>query len=107
MNDDSDDDCHVLCKTCAPFDSWDQRDKAYNIFCEGLTAKLNEEGSSMRQEFDGNYPNKELKDLLIFTTHKWRALVLKRSECLALLDNTAHGDYTTYPIDLPDWVRDG
>ena len=85
--------------------TWDQRDKAYNIFCEGLTAKLNEEGSSMRQEFDGNYPNKLHENLLVFATHKWRALVTKHNECVALLNNTAPGAYETYPIDVPAWIN--
>jgi len=69
--------------------------------------KLDEDGSSMRQEFDGKHPNQEHKDLLIFATYKWRALLPKHSECLALLNNTAHGAYKTYPIDLPEWVRSG
>jgi len=92
------DNCHVRCTTCAPFDTWAQRNKAYNIFCERLMEKLDE---------DGKHPNQEHKDLLIFATYKWRALLPKHSECLALLNNTAHGAYKTYPIDLPEWVRSG
>ena len=61
----------------------------------------------MRQEFDGNYPNKEHKDLLIFATLKWRALLPKHNECVALLKNIAQGAYETYPIDVPAWVNSG
>jgi hypothetical protein len=106
MND-SADDCNALCTTCRPFDSWDQRDKAYNIFCHSLVVKLNEEGSSMRQEFDVDYPKKDHKDLLIFATLKWRALLPQHNECVALLKNTAQGAYETYPIDVPSWINSG
>jgi len=40
--DDSADDFHALWNACTPFDSWDQRDKAYNIFFHSLMNKLND-----------------------------------------------------------------
>ena len=100
-------DCHRLCTTCAPFDTLPERNKAYNIFCERLMEKLDADGSTMRKEFVEKHPNHELEDILMFATRKWRALLLKHSKCLALLDRTAHGAYETYPIDLPEWVRRG
>ena len=105
--DDSADDLHALCMDSTPFDSWDQRDKAYNIFFHNLMNKLNDEGSFMRQEFVRNYPKKLHENLLVFATHKWRGLLTQHNECMALLNNTAPGSYETYPIDVPTWIDTG
>jgi len=91
---------HRLCTTCTPFATWPERNKAYNIFCDRLMEKLDSDGSTMRKELDEKHTNHELEDILIFATHKWRALLLKHSECLALLDKTGHGDYDTYPVNI-------
>jgi len=102
----TDDDIHPLSATCSPFASWEQRDKAYNIFCHWLVGRLNDEGSSKRQEFDNKFPNKLLEDLLVYATDQWRALLPNHDECLALLDNTVPGAYETYPLDVPEWISE-
>jgi len=101
----ADEDIHFLSATCSPFDSWDQRDKAYNIFCHWLVNELNDDTSSKRQEFDEKFPNKLLEDLLVFATEQWRALLPKHGECVALLNNTVQGAYETYPVDMPEWIN--
>ena len=53
--------------------------------------------STVRKEFDEKHPNHEPEDILVFATHKWQDLLLKHSECLALLDETGPDEYETYP----------
>jgi len=58
----------------------------------------------MRQEFVSKYPKKVHENLLVHATHKWRVLVTQYNECRALLNNTAPGEYETYPINVPTWI---
>jgi len=105
--DESTDQLHALCITCTPFESWDQRDKAFNIFFHSLISKLNEQGSLMRQEFVRVFPQQLHENLLVFAHHKWRVLLTQHNECRALLNNIAPGAYETYPIDVPAWIDTG
>jgi len=72
----SSEDVHHLCTTCTPFATWPARHKAYNIFCGRLMEEFDSDGSTVHKEYDEKHTNHELEDILVFATHKWRALLL-------------------------------
>jgi len=73
-------------------------EKAKAPLCHSLCQEeFDSDGSTLRKYFDEKHPNHELEDILVFATRKWRDLLLKLSECLALLDETGPDEYETYP----------
>jgi len=59
----------------------------------------------LRKDFDEKHPNHELEDILVFATRKWRDLLLKLSECLALLDESGPDEYAMVHPALPTLVK--